>query len=91
MRLPNSEVSLTEQFLQHGRYVRDWSPPNRHLLPSRTEGVSTDADEGEPMPVAMAYTGVLNCNHEQRQHLERSSPFTAIANCCLRPHRMWRC
>lgn len=26
MRLPNSELSLTEQFLQHGRYVRDWSP-----------------------------------------------------------------
>jgi integrase/recombinase XerD len=26
MKEPNSEVSLTEQFLQHGRYVRDWSP-----------------------------------------------------------------
>jgi integrase/recombinase XerD len=26
MGLPNSELPLTEQFLQYGRYVRDWSP-----------------------------------------------------------------
>jgi integrase/recombinase XerD len=26
MGLPNSELSLPEQFLQYGRYVRDWSP-----------------------------------------------------------------
>src|SRR5688500_15657774 len=26
MGLPNTELSLPEQFLQYGRYVRDWSP-----------------------------------------------------------------
>src|SRR5688572_29474233 len=26
MGLPNLEISLTEQFLEHGQYVRDWSP-----------------------------------------------------------------